>query len=121
MDETIAYVWSNYRHLMTSPECDAERVFLGRAKAEVLGPGRVAERLRERVASADPEVLAYTEMGREEFIEHVCGRILRERADEVHFTSCPRCQVLTRTPYAQQCARCYYDWHSESATGEVER
>ena len=62
--------------------------------------------------SDDPSVLELTADGFEAFELRAAARILRERAAEVRFNLCPRCDKLARTPTAKQCRHCGYDWHA---------
>jgi hypothetical protein len=62
--------------------------------------------------SDDPSVLGLTADGFEAFELRTTARILRERAAEVRFNLCPRCDKLARTPTAKQCRHCGYDWHA---------
>lgn len=42
--------------------------------------------------------------------EKIAERILRNHRNEV-INNCPKCGKLARTPKAQQCRYCQYDWH----------
>ncbi|HRX87396.1 MAG TPA: hypothetical protein P5572_20410 [Phycisphaerae bacterium] len=48
----------------------------------------------------------------EAFLTCVRKRILRDHTNEVHINRCPECQRVLRTPQAQQCPWCGYDWHA---------
>jgi ribosomal protein L40E len=60
----------------------------------------------------DPEVLKLTKNGMLEFRARTATRILADHRKEVFLNLCPRCHELARTPKAQQCRSCGYDWHA---------
>ena len=50
--------------------------------------------------------------GRDEYMDNVCDRLLREHADEIFVNRCPSCDRVLRTPRAKQCSWCKRQWHS---------
>jgi hypothetical protein len=59
-------------------------------------------------------ILRLVSGGFEQFAEQTAKRILADHADEVILNYCPRCHELARTPKAQQCRFCGFDWHRVS-------
>ena len=111
MDELTRYIFTYYAHLMTLHERAAYKSIIAEEKAENVESSRLAQFLRERWVSSDPEVKALLADGQDKFMKSVCDRILREHADKVYFNYCPNCKILARTPRAKQCPKCFYDWH----------
>jgi len=50
-------------------------------------------------------------LGNEQLRSTIADRILKEHGERI-LNYCPRCRRLARTPQAQQCRYCGYDWHS---------
>jgi len=105
------YIFNHYTHLMTLGERAAYKSIHAEEKAHNVEGTRLAQMLRERWVSSDPEVRTLLANGPDEFMKSVCDRILREHPDKVYFNYCPKCQSLARTPMAKQCPKCFYDWH----------
>lgn len=114
MNKLTKYIVTWYPDLMTVNEKAAHKTSFVEEKAENLEPGNLQRMLREKWGSSDPEVLALLENGREEFLQKVADRILREHADEVFLNYCPKCGELTKTPRAKQCPSCFFSWHDEA-------
>jgi len=113
------YLCSNYRHLMTEQERRAYWHLVGTSKA-MHGRTDAASQAEARksapphlleLLSSDSEVLRLTTEGLDEFVERTGRRILDEHPDRIAFNTCPRCGALARTPKAQQCRFCRFDWH----------
>ena len=113
------YVFRYFGHLMTEQERFAYRHLVGTAKAmhgrtdadsQAEARESVRPHLRE-LLSNDPEVLRLTSAGLDAFIERTAQRILGEHQEKIAFNNCPKCGALTRTPKAQQCRFCGFDWH----------
>lgn len=49
-------------------------------------------------------------LGREKLELAIAGRLLEHHESEV-INNCPKCEKLTRTPFAKQCRFCGHDWH----------
>ena len=49
--------------------------------------------------------------GKKSFIVNVAERIFREHEAELNLNLCPKCNKVTRTPWAKQCRFCRHDWH----------
>ena len=111
LDDEALYVVRNYRHLMTPAEGRADRAFLFEAK--MLGSAgastseHMAEKLKETLT--DFETVQLFQKGRSRFLRDVAQRIKTECNQSL--TRCARCGGILRTPKAQQCLRCGYDWH----------
>lgn len=111
------YVIKYYPHLMSDAEHRANlhliyvtKATLGRddpaAQAEVFGDQR-----HDRWVTDDPEVLQLASGGMREFRARTAARILADHDEKVFLNRCPRCRELARTPKAQQCPSCRFDWH----------
>ena len=110
--ELTAYVWRNYRTLLTPLESLADKALMAEFKAEHSSPG-MANKIRERWGSQDdPDVAAALADGPEVFRDRVRDRILRECPDKVILNRCSECSRLVATSLAQQCLWCGHDWHS---------
>jgi hypothetical protein len=64
-----------------------------------------------------PDVTDLVSNGFECFVERTAQRILDAHGSEIFLNYCPKCGALARTPKAQQCRECMYDWHSTPADG----
>ena len=111
--ELTAYIWRNYRTLLTPLESLADKALMAEFKAEHSSP-RMAKTIRERWGSKDdPDVVAALADGPEIFRDRVRDRVLCECSDEVILNRCSQCSRLVATPLAQQCLWCGHDWHSK--------
>ncbi len=109
--ELTAYIWHNYRNLLTPLEALAERTLLAESKAQHTSD-RMAAILRERwVAMDDPDVAAALAGGSDVFRNRVRERILKECDKQIVINRCPQCSRLVATPKAHQCLWCGHDWH----------
>ena len=110
-DQLTAYIWRNYRHLLTPLESLAERALLAESKAAHSRP-YMAQRLRELCgANDDPEVIAAIAEGSDAFRERVRNRIMADCQSEITLNRCPKCTRLVVSPGAKLCLWCGYDWH----------
>ncbi len=41
----------------------------------------------------------------------IANYIVQHKNDQVYWNTCSKCAKLARTPKAQQCRHCGYDWH----------
>ncbi|WP_199174569.1 hypothetical protein [Flavobacterium sp. 9] len=62
--------------------------------------------------TSDQNVLDLLGGGYKEFELNVANRILAQNPDKVFFNNCPKCNQLSRTPYARQCRFCGHNWHN---------
>ena len=116
-DELATYVWSFYGRFLTPVESRAFPAVFALAKARV-GHTRFADGLlRCKALTEDPDVVAVLADGAEAFRRRTANRIVRDHADEVFVNRCGRCTRIVRTPRAQQCLWCGFDWH-KAATPE---
>jgi hypothetical protein len=112
------YVVRYYSNLMTDAEHRAHRHLIGVLKATMGRDDAAAlqeakqSKIFSRVLSNDPEVLELSTNGILAFRARTAARILEGHGKEVFLNHCPLCHVLARTPKAQQCRSCGYDWHS---------
>ena len=111
MDELRRYIITYYAYLMTDKEAKAQRTLITREKISRIEGTLLAEKMRERWMSNDPEVLAIIANGETQFYDLLCARILREHSHEIFFNHCPQCNALARTPKAKQCPSCFHSWH----------
>ena len=113
------YVFTYFGHLMTPQERLAYSHLVGTAKAmngrtDAASQAEAIQRARPHLRewlSSDPEVLRLASAGLDAFVERTGQRILDEHRDKIAFNNCPRCGALARTPKAQQCRFCGFDWH----------
>ena len=118
--EFAYYVVRYYPQFMTDVERRANSHLAGTLKA-TLGRDDTAaqreamqDRLYRRWMSEDPAVLELTKGGMQAFRERTAARILTDHSTEVALNNCPRDYELARTPRAQQCRSCGFDWHSKA-------
>jgi hypothetical protein len=62
--------------------------------------------------TSDQSVLDLLKDGYENFEVNVANRIIDQDTEKVFFNNCPKCNKLTRTPYARQCRHCGHSWHN---------
>jgi hypothetical protein len=111
--ELTRYVWDHYQQLMTKFERRVGRAITGRAKAAAAQSTQMRAALDRNLGAVDdPEVSAALADGPEAARRRVRERLLAERAEEVFVNRCPSCARVVRTPQAQQCFWCGYDWHN---------
>ena len=103
---------------MSEAEWLAHRTFMTDFKAQHGAPDfreaferHFTDVCHEPLRTSDPEVLSMMSDGVEVFLRRVRDRILREHQDSVVLNNCPKCGGLAKTPRAQQCQWCLYDWH----------
>jgi len=117
--EKAWYVFTYFGHLMTKQERLAYRHLVGTAKAmrgrtdaaSQAEAKKSASRGYRDLLSSDAEVLGLASDGLDAFVKRVAQRMLDEHRQEIAFNNCPKCGALTRTPKAQQCRFCGFDWH----------
>jgi hypothetical protein len=111
--ELTRYVWNYHGQLMTEFELKIGRAIFGREKAATAtSPAMAAALARKWGGEGDPEVEAALADGPEAFRKRVRERVLAENDPEaVPVNRCPRCNAVTRTPWARQCFWCGADWH----------
>lgn len=109
--QLTAYIWRNYRNLLTKVESLVVKAYLAEEKAAHAKPEK-AGRLRERWgANGNSDVMAAMADGQEAFRNRVRDRILKECEADVVLNRCEECSRLVMTPQARQCLWCGYDWH----------
>ena len=131
IDSLERYVFVYYGHLLTEAERHAWQYFIQTDKRTLLeadpahkqtvdDPWKVvaqdhAELAQQEklAASRDPVIKKLIDDFPDQFYTAVTYRILRDHADEVQLTLCPKCLNLCGTPQAQLCLRCGHSWHSE--------
>jgi hypothetical protein len=96
-----------YGHLMTKAEWCTNRAFIVKAKVE---HGYSPESFADKDTS-HAEVLALMRDGPQLFWDWGRDRIIREHAEWVVLTCCPKFGGLARTPRARQCHCCFHDCH----------
>lgn len=62
--------------------------------------------------TSDQNVLNLLEGGYKQFELNTANRILSQNPNKVFFNNCPKCNQLSRTPYARQCRFCGHNWHN---------
>ena len=113
--ETARYIIIIFPNLLTANE----KIALRHARSlEKLGDADVENSSyanffrRNGSLTDDPAVLDLLKDGYDVFEQRVCDRIMAECPEKVFLNHCPRCQRLSRTPYARQCRHCGHDWHN---------
>lgn len=113
--ELTRYVWENYSGLMTEFECRVGWVIISRMKAAATQSAATAEMMnRHWCARDDVEINAALADGPEAFRRRVRERVLADCGERVFINRCHRCGRVVRTPKAQQCFWCGYDWHGQT-------
>jgi hypothetical protein len=59
----------------------------------------------------DPDASKVFENGPLAFMRTLRDQLLSERKDKIRINRCPKCSRIVRTPKAQQCLWCGFDWH----------
>jgi hypothetical protein len=112
MDRTLAqYVIRYYGHLMTDEEKFAYNHLCVQDKMSHASSKGMHAHLHS-LLTTNPDVLALTECGLEEFIQRTAERLMRLNGSKVHLNYCPACGKLAKTPKARQCRFCLHDWRS---------
>ncbi|HNC42638.1 MAG TPA: hypothetical protein PLU80_00550, partial [Acidobacteriota bacterium] len=112
-DELINYIFNWYFNLMTIQEKAAYKSIMAEMKAKNIEGTRQAAMLRRNWISSDPIVKQLLVNGPDAFKLCVVQRLLQEYPKEIFLNCCPKCQALARTPQAQQCPKCFFDWHDD--------
>lgn len=113
--ELTAYIWHNYRHLLTNLESLADKAVMAEQKAQSSSE-RMAKVLRERWGGQNgSRVVEALKDGHEVFRKRVRERVLESSGDDVFINRCPSCQRIVATPKAQQCLWCGHDWHKKGS------
>src|SRR5581483_5192175 len=103
LDDRTSYVLGHYGALLTPQELDAKYcAFL------MLG-GREPRHAEPARFTADAE--ARLRDGPHACLRVIAERIARDHRDQIEVNLCKKCGGLCRTPKAQKCFRCGYDWH----------
>ena len=61
--------------------------------------------------TSEQSVLDLLKDGYENFELNIANRIIDQNPNRVFFNHCPKCNKLSRTPYARQCRHCGHSWH----------
>lgn len=111
--ELTRYVWDYHGRLMTEFELKVGRAIFGRGKAAAAGTPEMAEVLARKWGGVGaPEIDAALADGTEAYRRGVRERVLAENDPaDVSVNRSPRCSRVVRTPWAQQCFWCGFDWH----------
>lgn len=100
------YIWDHYSSFFTRIELTTA------ARSGIHTKGSILT--REPVDEA--EVRDLLARGPEIFRRRAASRVLLEHRDDVFINRCGRCGRIVRTPKAQQCLWCGYDWHPSPMT-----
>lgn len=118
--ELTNYVWNHYSGLMTEFERRVGWAIIARKKASAPVYPAMAALLRSRWGGVDdPELNDALSQDPEEFRRQVRDRVLARFRAEDFINRCPSCERVVRTPKAQQCLWCGYDWHRRAAETDV--
>ena len=98
---------------MTVQEKAAYKSIMAEIKAKNIEGTRQAAMLRRNWMSSDPVIKDLLAHGPDMFKVRVVQRLLQDHSKEIFLNRCRQCQALARTPQAQQCPKCFFDWHDE--------
>jgi hypothetical protein len=116
LDDATRYVFHNYYNLLTPNETYAWKICLLKAKSEAAGNENYARFLSDKFYDSNREdILELLSKGTEKFFMEVRERILKEHKDLIIFNYCPKCGALARTPKAQICPACSFNWHPKAS------
>ncbi len=109
--EVSRYVCLYYANLRTEFECRVEAAAWGRDKAGSKSSPAAIEVRKRYSCEDDSAINEALSAGIEQFRKNICARILREHPADVSINRCLSCNRVVRTPKAQQCLWCGFDWH----------
>lgn len=67
--------------------------------------------LKRDLITENEHILELLDKGYDEFILKTARRIAKDTPNEYTINRCPKCDFITRTPYAKQCRKCSHNWH----------
>ena len=120
VDALTVYIYRHFSHLLTEEELAAKRVRTGRAKQlyssdpdgscalEFFGVPEVQAKYPHLMRRIDEHGLARV-------MRSAAERVLRDNPEKKILHTCPKCGALCRTPRAQQCFECSFDWHPKES------
>lgn len=117
-----AYVFRHFPHLLTAlerrvTEYDVPIV----SNSDHWKIVRLHQSLEERDGHVpDEAVLAAMETPYDVRKQQALHRLISEKREQIFENRCPACERLARTPVAQQCLWCGYDWHRSGAKSPKE-
>jgi hypothetical protein len=113
--ELTNYIWNHFPHFFTPAEARVRLAVHAQQKAAI-GSEAMAKLIRRRHGlDEDPIVRAELAEGADAFRRRAATRVLTDHRAEVFVNRCPRCNRVVRTPKAQQCLWCGFDWHPPQA------
>jgi hypothetical protein len=117
LDKLTWYIYGHFSHLLTDEERAAHRIWSGHVKQfDWKGPSRsgVLEMFNiPQTEATYPELSRQIRrLGLARVMRAAAERVLRDNPEKAILHTCPKCRALCRTPKAQQCFDCGFDWHS---------
>jgi hypothetical protein len=108
LDEVIAKIMQDYRHLMTEAERRADRAYVFQQQMHNAGDARAAAEMEAamRQALEDPAAAELFERGRERFLQDVARRVVAEHGATL--PRCGSCGGVLKTPNPKRCFDCDY-------------
>lgn len=110
------YIYRHFSHLLTNEELAADRALLGRFKQMYSSDpnGNAALKLFRvpEIQAKYPNLMQrIDEQGFGAVMRAAADRVLRDNPEKKILHICEKCGQLCRTPQAQQCFACGFDWH----------
>jgi hypothetical protein len=105
------YIWAHYYSLITPAE---RHVGFPKPTSGML-PSLEARSIEQFGEETWADMKRWDSEGLPAFRKRVRDRLLREHARSIQITRCPKCNRIVRTPSAQQCLWCGFDWHVKGA------
>ena len=113
-NETAKYIIRYFSNLLTSAEKMAIKhtTSIYQLEPSTSGNLNLTKIFRENGwLTSEQSVLDLLKDGYENFELNIANRIIDQNPNRVFFNHCPKCNKLSRTPYARQCIHCGHSWH----------
>lgn len=113
-NETAKYIIRYFSNLLTSAEKMAIKhtTSIYQLEPSTSGNLNLTKIFRENGwLTSEQSVLDLLKDGYENFELNIANRIIDQNPNRVFFNHCPKCNKLSRTPYARQCRHCGHSWH----------
>lgn len=110
--ELVNYIFVYCREFMTGNELQAYKHSIGMFNVNAYKSKQTEEFWRRGgYITDDKNALDLLNDGFEAFKNRAGQRIYKEHKDELDLNLCPECGKIARTPKAQQCRYCSYNWY----------
>lgn len=122
LDRLVWYIYSNFRHLLTEEEWDVYMMWVSSRKLmhTQLRNVRLSPWYTRALEIATRYPAMVEQLNRDGYgsvLMAAAQRVLREHGERNILHRCEKCGGLCRTPKAQQCFDCGYDWHPPEQQG----